>query len=52
MRSIDDLNRWKDYGFVMTPVQDNKHPETKNSEWYYTWSFHELLAAKRLSGLS
>ena len=48
MRSIDDLNRWKDYGFVMTPVQDNKHPETKNSEWYYTWSFHELLAAKRL----
>jgi len=48
MRSIDDLNRWKDYGFVMTPVQDNKHPETKNSEWYYTWSFNELLAAKRL----
>ena len=29
MRTIDDLERWKGYGFVMTPAEANKMPETK-----------------------
>ena len=48
MRSIDDLKRWDSYGFIMTPVQDNKQPETVNKKWYYTWTIRELMAAKRL----
>ena len=48
MRTIDDLERWESYGFVMTPAQADKKPKTVNKKWYYTWSFNELLAAKRL----
>ena len=32
----------------MTPVQDNKHPETPNGNWKYDWTDLELLKAKRL----
>ena len=48
MRTIDDLKRWKKYNFIMTPVQDNKHPETPNGNWKYDWTDLELLKAKRL----
>ena len=30
MRSIDDLKRWKSYGFALTPIQDGtKKPKLK-----------------------
>jgi len=48
MRTIDDLKRWKKYNFIMTPVQDNKQPETPNGNWKYDWTDLELLKAKRL----
>jgi hypothetical protein len=48
MRSIDDLERYKKYGFVLTPVKQNKMPETKNNKWHYDWSDEELLKADRL----
>ena len=31
----------------MTPNKDKK-PETKKGKWFYSWEFHELLAAQRL----
>ena len=43
--SIDDIKRWKSYGFVMTPVE-NKRPKGKT--WRKDWSDDELLKAKRL----
>jgi hypothetical protein len=48
MRTIDDLERWKSYGFVMTPAEADKQPRTVNKKWCYTWSFQELMAALRL----
>ena len=43
--SIDDIKRWKSYGFVMTPVE-NKRPKGKT--WRKDWSDEELLGAERL----
>ena len=43
--SIDDIKRWKSYGFVMTPVE-NKRPKGKT--WRKDWSDDELLKAERL----
>ena len=48
MRSIDDLEIYKDYGLVLTPVKQDKMPETKNNKWHYDWSDEELLKADRL----
>ena len=48
MRTIDDLERYKKYGFVLTPVQKNKKPETKDGKWFYDWSDEELLKADNL----
>ena len=43
--TIDDIKRWKSYGFVMTPVE-NKRPKGKT--WRKDWSDDELLKAERL----
>jgi hypothetical protein len=32
MRTIDDLKRWKDYGYVMVP--SNLKTKQPNSAWY------------------
>ena len=37
MRTIDDLERYKKYGFVLTLVKRIK-PETKDGKWFYDWS--------------
>ena len=48
------MERWKGYGFVMTPAEANKmpetklNPETKKEEWCYDWPNEDLLYAKRL----
>ena len=45
-RSIDDLKRWKSYGFVMTPVAKDKSPGLKpQQKWRYDWSDEVLLEA-------
>ena len=50
MRSIDDLERWREQGLVMTPVQDNKKkPKTKDKKHYFNWTDQELLDSKRIS---
>ena len=43
--TIDDIKRWKSYGFVMTPVE-NKRPKGKT--WRKDWSDEDLLKAERL----
>ena len=48
MRTIDDLERYKKYGFVLTPVKNDKKPETKDGNWFYDWSDEELLKADNL----
>ena len=48
MRSIDDLEAYKDFGLVLTPVQKDKKPVTKDGKWHYDWSDEELLKADRL----
>ena len=49
MRSLDDLKRWKDYGFVLTPVAEDKSPGLKpKQKWKYDWSDETLLSADRL----
>ncbi len=48
-RSIDDLKRWKSYGFNMTPVAKDKSPGLKpQQKWRYDWSDEELLEAERI----
>ena len=38
MRSLDDLKRWKNYGFVLTPVAEDKSPGLKpKQKWKYDW---------------
>ena len=48
MRSIDDLEIYKDYGLVLTPVKQDKRPVTKDDKWYYSWPDEDLLIADRL----
>ena len=49
MRSIDDLKRWKSYGFALTPIQDGtKKPKLKDGKWSSDWSDQELLNSERL----
>ena len=48
-RSIDDLKRWKNYGFVMTPVAKDKSPGLEpQQKWRYDWSDEALLEAERI----
>mgnify|MGYP001307682727 CR=1 FL=1 len=41
MRTIDDLKRWKGYGFVMTPVNKDKTPylNMTSSLFFLKYSF-------------
>ena len=49
MRSIDDLERWKSYGFILTPVNKDKTPGLKPKQpWKYDWKDEDLLQAERL----
>ena len=55
MITNDNVQRFTDdYKLILTPViksndpNKDKKPETKKGKWCYDWSFHELLAAKRL----
>ena len=49
MRSIDDLERWRSYGFVLTPVNKDKTPGLKpKQKWKYDWTDEDLLQAERL----
>ena len=48
MRSIDDLERYKEFGLVLTPVKQDKKPVTKDGKWHYDWSDEDLLIADQL----
>ena len=49
MRSIDDLKRWKDYGFILTPAAADKSPGLKpKQKWKFDWSDEVLLRADRI----
>ena len=51
--NIENVQKFRDYGFVLTPVQktldkDDKKPKTKKGKWFYDWSDKELLEANRI----
>ena len=48
MRSIDELEKYKDFGLVLTPVKQDKKPVTKDGKWHYDWSDEDLLIADQL----
>lgn len=55
MITNDNIQKFTDdYKFILTPViksndpNKDKKPETKKGKWFYSWEFHELLAAQRL----
>ena len=49
MRTIDDLKRWRDKGFVLTPiVAGTKRPKTKDGKVSDDWSDEELLKSEKL----
>ena len=49
MRTIDDLKRWKKYGFILTPANEDKSPgEYPNQKWKLDWSDEALLRARLL----
>ena len=55
MITNDNVQKFTDdYKFILTPViksndpNKDKKPETKKGKWFYSWEFHELLAAQRL----
>ena len=38
MRTIDDLKRWKKYGFILTPAAADKSPGLKpKQKWKFDW---------------
>ena len=50
MRSIDDIKRWKSYGFVMTPSNlITKKPQCVDDKHYKDWSDEQLLGAECLA---
>ena len=50
VRSIDDLERWKNYGFVMTPSDpETKRPITVDGKHCFDWSDDQLERAKRVA---
>ena len=48
--TINDLKRWRSYGFNLTPIIDGtKKPGLKDGDkWRYDWTDEELLKSKRL----
>ena len=50
MRTIDDLKRWRDKGFVLTPiVAGTKQPGVTGKEpWRFDWPDEELLKSEKL----
>ena len=44
--TIDDINRWKSYGFVMTPTK-NKIP--LGETWRKDWADEDLVNAQQLA---
>ncbi len=49
MRTIDDLKRWKKYGFILTPANEDKSPgEYPQQKWKLDWSDEALLRARLL----
>ena len=51
--NIENVQKFRDYGLVLTPVQktldkDDKKPKTKKGKWFYDWSDKELLEANRI----
>lgn len=50
VRSIDDLERWKNYGFVMTPSDpETKRPININGKHCFDWSDDQLERARRVA---
>ena len=50
MRTLDDLERWKSYGFVMTPSDpETKAPITINGKHFFDWTDSQLERAKRVA---
>ena len=50
MRTRDDLERWRNFGFIMTPSDpDTKAPITVDGKHCFIWSNDQLEIAKRLA---
>ena len=53
MITNENVQKFKSYGFVLTPVnktkdQKDKSPITKNGKWHFDWSDQELQDANRI----
>ena len=50
MRTRDDLERWRNFGFIMTPSDpDTKAPITVDGKHCFIWSNDQLEIARRLA---
>ena len=50
MRTRDDLERWRNFGFVMTPSDpETKAPITIDKKHFFDWSDDQLERAKRVA---
>ena len=50
MRTRDDLERWRNFGFVMTPSDpETKAPITKDGKHFFDWTDDQLEIARRLA---
>ena len=50
MRTRDDLERWRNFGFVMTPSDpETKAPITKEGKHFFDWTDDQLEIARRLA---
>ena len=50
MRTRDDLERWRNFGFIMTPSDpETKAPITKDGKHCFDWSDDQLEIARRLA---
>jgi hypothetical protein len=54
MINPENVQKFKSYGFVLTPViksknpNEDKKPKTKNGTWHKDWNDQELLDASRI----
>ena len=54
MITRENVEKFKSYGFILTPVHKSKDantdkkPLTKNGKWFYDWPDQELLDANRI----
>ena len=54
MITRENVEKFKSYGFILTPVHKSKDantdkkPLTKNGKWFYDWNDQELLDANRI----